>query len=278
MASGLLSSLEMKNRYIPLVLLFSMALSLSACPGGSPGVPTKKLDSSSTTQKYDGATIQKYDGAQQNQYLETGVKREASTVNPTTDGSISPSGDGGYVPPLSDAAAANMLTNVGTCSEPLNRIFPSPGSEGMLVAVRLVPSAYPYQVTGVRYRVSDDQRCTSQVAHRVELYVSKNAAPDSTPTPAAVINVPASGAPITSGVILQSLSSPIALQQGESLFIAIQLAGDGGSKTLCVSTCPENEKIDRNYWSGTLAPPYSWVTLSSLNIHVNLFVEALGQP
>jgi hypothetical protein len=189
-------------------------------------------------------------------------------------------------------------------------LVPSKDEEGHLCAGRLTPPAYPFIVWDIRYHlghgptsipavgvdggissdgspsVSDGGKkektitCNATLAHEVQLYISKDVKPPSTPSPAAILAIPAdtSGKNYADGrFIIQKLDSTLTLNQGEHLFIAIKFAGAYPDDVLCVAVNEDDPyEGNRNYWSNAAAPPYSWTQLDTFGLMGSILVSAGG--
>ena len=212
----------------------------------------------------------------------------STTTSPTTATTMTSTGSGGSGAVGGSGGSggsggdpwlggAPTLT-IADCVDEGGATIPNMGNEGHLAAVRLTPPSYPFEVTGVAYVIAhaDGGKCNGKVAHRLELYVETAAAPSNMPTIAAQIDVPASSAePGNFRLIEQQLAAPITLNQGESLFVAVELAGTP-AEHICIMNCEGTGDDDRNYWSNATAAPYNWATLASFGNATNLRIGASG--
>jgi len=140
---------------------------------------------------------------------------------------------------------------------------PSDQEHGYFLAVRLTPSGYPFFVSAIQYSLyqSTTQKCLAYLPHVVQIFKSANAMPAATPTVFEEIPVDLADT-IASGhtLVQKSLSTPLRLDAGESVFVSIQLVGSG-MDDLCVETCDSAAPgldVDRNWFSNAAAPPFPW--------------------
>ena len=176
-----------------------------------------------------------------------------------------------------DGASLTLLSNETPCKGTKAAIIPDAKEFGHLFAARLTPASYPFTVTNIRYMLSKGtDKCSPTIAHRVELYVSSKTAPEASPTIAATIKVPTATITASSRLVALKLATPVKLQNGEHLYIAVEMASGTGGKAVCMDVCDNNGIKDRNYWSNATKAPYKWATLDSFGMKVNAMIEALG--
>ena len=168
--------------------------------------------------------------------------------------------------------------------DPPTLLTPDPGEEGNWAAARLTPPGYPFDVSIVSYTVGDgaagNVTCSGTHSHQLQLYAASSVAPPATPTPDMDITVPAA-TPEQIGhlgrTVTQDIDPPLRLAQGEHLFVAIQLGGTY-PEVLCLQVNDvDAAEGNRNYWSGALAPPFSWVQLDSFGLDGSLLISAYGR-
>ena len=214
---------------------------------------------------------------------DAGPPKDVSPDKPAPDSAASP--DTAPVPdkgPVADAldpdgSNLTLLTNENPCKTEKASIIPDAKEFGHLFAVRLTPKTYPFTVTNLRYTLSRGKdSCANVIAHRVEVYVSSKTTPDNSPTIKATINVPATTVMVGARLVTLTLPTPIKLQTGEHIFVAVEMATDKTKKVICMDVCDKNGTTDRNYWSNATKPPYKWATLASFGMKVNAMIEALG--
>ena len=177
--------------------------------------------------------------------------------------------------------AIPQLANVpaGACNASMV-LAPAPTEIGQWAAARLVPASYPFVVTEIKYVLygaTGQTGCDPTIGHRVQLYRSTVAAPPATPTVEQEIAVPPSPGASDPRLVDLTLTTPITLNAGESLIVQVEMAGSA-SAYLCMHMCKEPPTYDdRNYWSGTTAPPFTWSTLTSLGIPWDITMRAIGR-
>jgi hypothetical protein len=162
------------------------------------------------------------------------------------------------------------LNNDPECLYP-GYVYPLPGNEGHLYAVRLTPPSYPYRVTEVHYELDGSDSCDPSAPHRVELSVGSGVEPSNTPNLVATLQIPAGDSAASFRVVKEQLPTPIVLQAGEQLFVAVSLPWE----TSCIAGCHGAQEADRDYWSNATQPPYDWVTLMSYgtDMHARIGVD-----
>ncbi len=163
------------------------------------------------------------------------------------------------------------LNNNAECLE-WGAISPAEGEAGHLYAARLTPPSYPFEVTEVQYELMGGGECDSTTAHRVEVFVDSATTPSNSPT-ITQLDISATGTTEFVRVVTAQLPSPITLQTGEHLFVAVELVTIEAS---CIATCGGATVADRDWWSNAVAAPYSWATLASFNFDVHARIGANG--
>jgi hypothetical protein len=153
-------------------------------------------------------------------------------------------------------------------------LAPVSGEAGHLIAARLTPPSYPYEVTEVQYELVGAAPCDSSFGHRVEVFVGTDDAPANDPA-ATRLDVPAAVTTEPVRVVQLTLPSPITLQSGEHLFVAVELVHEG---TSCIGMCDGAGDWTRNYWSNAQSAPYSWAALSSFQLYAHARIGANGTP
>lgn len=173
----------------------------------------------------------------------------------------------------SDGPPLTLLSNENPCT--VDRGFSSltTGDPGDMKIVRLTPPGYPFTVTHVRYGLEGNlaPECDNTLAHRVEVFAASGHAPESSPSIAETIDVPAVTSAPSERMVLLPLATPLTLQGGEHLFVALEQVGNA-THSMCLYMCLDNVSVDRNYWSESAAAPYTWEPYST----GNLAIEALG--
>lgn len=97
--------------------------------------------------------------------------------------------------------------------------------------------------------------------HDVLVLVSSEATPGATPsadmTLVDTLHVPLLDG--TAGALEVELTEPIVLEEGEVLYVAIQMAVEGDA-TLCIGACSDSPALEGvDFWSGSSSEPYPWI-------------------
>ncbi len=197
---------------------------------------------------------------------------DTADTNDTTDtNDTSDTGDTGEV--IDDTLVAVDNYPVGECttgSSSFGGVKPSTTSEvGAWAAARLSPPSTPFTVEQVLFSMKHENLtpCDAKGAFQMKLFVVSGTTPpdgDGTTAPAAdaTIDFPAiTTDPDGARELIATLSTPITLESGESLVIAVDSYA-GACFGACVTTA--NAPADRNYWSTPAdAEDWDWVLLSS---------------
>jgi hypothetical protein len=181
---------------------------------------------------------------------------------------------GGIMLPPGWYEAPPDLANDKACDDP-SFIYPAPGEAGHLYGVRLTPPSYPYVVTSIQYELVGLESCLITTDHRVEVFVSTDIVPPGTPTLLASIDVQGAAAQGPSLVVESPLVDDLVLQDGEHLFVAVELPLVEAS---CIAVCRDAPVADRDFWSNGVAPPYPWATLASFGYQYHARIGANGAP
>jgi hypothetical protein len=229
------------------VLSFAIAAAcvVSACGDDDPATP----DSGGPT-----------DGGVQSDGGSTGTDAGPGIdAGPRTDGG--PELDGG---PAGDAGGAGTLTNApGTCMNP-GYTSADFGNGGHYAATRLTPPSFPFTVTSVHYAlIHNPGTCDADGAHDVLVFTGTGTTPPGTPA-GETISVAAASTPTPAGTrraMDLTLDTPVVVNSGEELFVAVQMQRIGDP--LCLEECLDPGEADRNFWSAAPAPPFPWRTLAS---------------
>jgi hypothetical protein len=184
-----------------------------------------------------------------------------------------------------DLPAPDLPTTVaignGSCgSATMYPVSPGPTEDGHLAAARLTPKSYPFTVTQIRYALLPavpSVKCDTGLAHRVEVFVAKAKAPPASPTVTHTLQNPkvVNGSVIR--VITHDLIPPLTLQQGDELFVSVELRYASASSFSCLRSCwLPTAPTERDYWSNAKTAPYPWVKLSSFGVTAFYSTQALG--
>lgn len=175
-----------------------------------------------------------------------------------------------------------LANSPGGCAPQI--ISPLAGEETHWIAARLTPPSYPFTVNAVRYGLAQGEHgsvtCDNGLAHALEIFVGTDVAPVASPSVVEHVDVAASAAVDGIRTFDHTLASPLTLQAGEYLFVAVQNAGVSPTDCTCFAACKPGYQPDTNYWSNAGAPPYPWATLESFgaSLEVNYSVCADGMP
>jgi len=160
-----------------------------------------------------------------------------------------------------------------------------PSEASHLTATILTPEVYPFEVTRIRYVLGGPGAmdfCNGSLGHRVDLFVSEgslSAMPSQT-EPFVGVEVPADPMAVEGRTVELELDSPVSLDSGQALVVAIEMRGDDELDTrLCVALCEPNgpalEGVD--WWSNAADEPYEWADLvADFGFPDNATVEAFG--
>lgn len=182
--------------------------------------------------------------------------------------------------PQPDLPVTKLLSNGSCGSSTLYPVSPGPTEDGHLAAARLTPKSYPFTVTQIRYALLPavpSVPCDTGLAHRVEVFVDKATAPPASPTATRTFNNPKVPNGTTFRVITHDVIPPIVLQQGDQLYVAVELRYDSASSFSCLRSCWDTTApTDRDYWSNAKTSPYPWVKLSSFGVTAFYSTQAVG--
>ncbi len=172
------------------------------------------------------------------------------------------------------------LSNVPLpCANP-NGVAPLlPGEADYLAATVLTPDAYPFEVTHVEYELIAGGACNSTFPHVVHAFAVGAQVPASPSLgpffASAVVEYDPSA---TNGRhVALPLETPLVLQPGESVAIAVRLAVNASiTESICLATCMDSTTPGLDFWSNGVAEPYLWQDLVSEFGLANATVRAIG--
>jgi hypothetical protein len=165
-----------------------------------------------------------------------------------------------------------------------------PDEAGHLAATRLTPDAYPFVVERIEYTAGspDVIECNGGLSHRVEVYVSKDAAPSTSPsqdgTLVDTITVAAeegAAAPHVRWVSVE-LNKELVLQEGESVYIAVEQAGNDSAnptEATCLVACSAPGSVSGvDFWSNAImGATYSWADMvADFGFSQNFDISVVG--
>ncbi len=213
-------------------------------------------------------------------------------------GPLTPAGGGLHFPPVQVANPSQWLIPQevhnahypatlyldGTpCSDP-RQITPWDTEIGDLATARLIPYSWPFHVEVVQYVLIEDPNantpCRAGLGHEVLLFVSDGDHPGYPPVLVETIHVPSAVvAPLTPRMVTIELDESIELAEGESLFVAVQMAGDPDGDRMCIMACGDDFESDLDTWSVDGRDPgqdYDWVLLEDFGVEANYAVGMVG--
>ncbi len=151
-----------------------------------------------------------------------------------------------------------------------------PDEAGHVAAGKLSPQRYPFAVGTIGYKLSVTSSCTATIDHRVDVYVTSSDSIEEEPTVVATFTVPASAEDSNNPFFVNELvlDSPIVLQSGEHLVVAVEQAADTTSRSTCLAACLGGTS-GVNFWSNATQAPFAWTDLvDDHDFNVNYMVWA----
>lgn len=157
-------------------------------------------------------------------------------------------------------------------------IGPAPGEYGHYAATTFAPSfgQTPYKVSKISYDLINatvpgaplhdrplDTMCNAGLGHRVLLFVvPANSPPVASPVVLRTIQVNQTSANVVPGnnktrTFTHSFS-PITLQAGEKLVVAIEMSGVSEDNLMCLGQCYDPNLTPREFWSFSTHAPFNW--------------------
>src|SRR6185503_4015528 len=112
-------------------------------------------------------------------------------------------------------------------------IIANPENVGHWYGARLTPPATPFTVTAVQYTLIGGGECDNGLAHQVQVWVEAADAPAAEPPDATIADVAAGESAEGVRVVRVDLEDAIVVDEGESLFVAVEMTGDDVGR-LCV--------------------------------------------
>ena len=178
-----------------------------------------------------------------------------------------------------------ILSNAPLPCEQISAIAPYlPDEAGHHAASVLTPSAYPFTVSMIEYTLEeppDISTCNSSLAHRLEISVlaADQALPTSPQTEAVQfisLDIPSSIMDTERRVILQNLTEPIVLSEGERLMVSVSLEAVN-AEHLCIAVCEDEMALaNLELWSNRPNTPYDWISMSEFGINSEFLIKAIG--
>jgi hypothetical protein len=160
-----------------------------------------------------------------------------------------------------------------------------PGEAGHYATTRLVPPSYPFEVTRIGYWLATPAgvaQCADQsLPHQVQIYVSDGAEPSNTPSTDGTLvdTLDVAGGAEAAHAVEVPLTSPITLQEGESIFIAVQMVGSG-AQSICIGACGATAAIGGvDFWSNAANEPFTYLDMiDDFGFTYNFSTRAFGTP
>ena len=198
-------------------------------------------------------------------------------------------------PPAADAMPlppdAPSLTTIGVgatvckgASDPTKQADMAPvlpDEIGDPAATRITPPSYPFKVESISYQLTGmEAMCGTNIAHSVTVYAAPTAnTPPGTPTDAQTIQIPATSTDQRTEVVTATLPTPIVLQQGQDLFVAVAMdANAAQTVSICLDGCGIKADDNRTFWSEQKQAPFTWATMYSYGIAMDYAIWAQGEP
>jgi hypothetical protein len=160
-------------------------------------------------------------------------------------------------------------------------------SAGYLTASRITPETWPFRVDEVRLQVAGYSEvggevgtCDATTPFRVDLIRVTDAVPPETPEVTAAIDVALDtpdGDPLHQFRL--ALDTPIELQAGESLLVAVHMEHPDDAHNVCVGACGAPATAGTDFWSTSATPPYGWDAFEDQDINgvANLDIALVGE-
>jgi hypothetical protein len=195
-------------------------------------------------------------------------------------------GAGGATPP-----ADVLFSHFPDDCQTLVSLIPAPGEAGQFGLARITPPSWPYEVTAVEYEMFNGVRgdgTTNSVAfdQRVLVFRGLDAEPVASPEFLQDSTVPAA-ADFMGDLykVTLPLETAVRLEEGEHLFVAIDLPSDMDGQTSAIAACQhgptgsiQEYPADRYYWGASLDAPFAWTPLAGFGLDLWLDVAAWGHP
>lgn len=240
--------------------------------GPSTSTPTTSPSTSSSTTSTSGP----------GESSESSGNAEDSESDPDSSGTTDATGS-----ESSGGGEGMMLQNTpAECKVPESIAPILPDEAGHLAATTLTPPSYPFEVTAVAYDLLGTAAagaCNSTLAHRVDVFVIAGNEPPADPDDAVSMvsfDVAADPAATESRLVEVELDESIVLEEGQSLVVAVQMAGDAELATsVCLQACRDTGGVaDLDWWSNAAASPYAWADMvGDFGFISNFMTRAQGE-
>jgi hypothetical protein len=172
-----------------------------------------------------------------------------------------------------------LLSNVENCANPVQVVYPAPGENLQWAASRLTPSSYPVEIVKIvlALRHGGADKCSAEFPTKVMVFKGTEVTPNASPASPREVFVSVTSATSGDASYAFDLTSPLMLETGEHLFVAMQVHEDADKRT-CIVSCPSGAHADRNYWGVSQTAPFDWRELASWGINYDFGLKAQAKP
>lgn len=198
---------------------------------------------------------------------------DATPDGTTPDAAVDASAD-------ASAASVRISNTPEDCRSNLVGPF-LPDEGGHYNASVITPDAYPFTITEIGYGLAVGEQCVSNLAHNVLVFVHADEALSNEPSGLdsyQLISVEASE-DAEERTLTHTLETPIVLEEGQSIVVAVQLATDTdeGTTSLCTLACNGTTE-GADWWSNAAQEPFDWADLvADFAFTTNNNIWAVGQ-
>jgi hypothetical protein len=181
-----------------------------------------------------------------------------------------------------DTLRNQSLAYPGRCTpSSLMVIQPYPEEHQHWGASRLTPSEYPFEVDAIQIELEhtpDTTGCRANSPRTVRVLKATGATPPATPSSAPGVQTYnlTGRADVIGWFIRKQLDTPITLNEGESLFVIVQVEASSSGKT-CFKSCADGFQEEHNWWSNRSIEPFpAWGDIGEapFNLRQNYLIEA----
>ena len=162
----------------------------------------------------------------------------------------------------------------------LNRVYPFPGEEGQFTGVRFTPKK-TFGVSEVDFTAPNGAKfgvnCTVDEDRIVNLYVITDSTPDNNALPDVSVVVPGQVGVADGNVLFTvTLSQPLWIQPGESVFVAIEHPGVSPDVGCLTTAAVGPDDKEQEFWSYATSAPNNWTGFEDLGIYEKPLVSVSG--
>jgi hypothetical protein len=144
---------------------------------------------------------------------------------------------------------------------------------------RLVPTAYPFTVTKVRYMLYASPSfaaCDDSLAHDVLIFKANTRTPPATPANPVRIQVPSTPSQQQSRWLEVTLPTPLTAQAGEVFYVGVSFSYSS-ARNICTAFCAGDENsTESSFWSNAAQAPFSPNSMYFDNSPGNQILEVVG--